>query len=295
MRVKLMAKTGGERLKLNPAFRTSVQQRNLVAWSHGSFDQNGAIDPGFAFVIASQPPHNFGFLMCRVGVKRNHLAPRVAVHDRDRSLYSNAQIPAHKFIFSESSYGVEVSIDIRAKTPLIQIESQLFAQVAHGLERKDRYRTAVCHRSMRSKQSQLMLIVNALTQPVHQPGIINRYPLPCRRLYIDAELGEVAVDGSKTRSSGRGFRQVAGLHTALGMPVRGTIEEHRFLLPTGEVRKSFRRSRALKRIYTVTVDAGKSDKSFLQFFTAHALDWIAPQALDFANNSHLGFYFRVVV
>src|SRR5689334_8516185 len=45
----------------------SVRNADLVPRPNGSFGQDGAVDPGLAFMLASQQPHDLGVGPCGVG------------------------------------------------------------------------------------------------------------------------------------------------------------------------------------------------------------------------------------
>ena len=67
----------------------SIQQRDFVARSDDTLGQNYTVDSSFAFMVASQAPHDLGICLCRVWIKCDHLATRIAFDHRDRRLRAN--------------------------------------------------------------------------------------------------------------------------------------------------------------------------------------------------------------
>src|SRR5690348_2919728 len=61
----------------------SIQQGDLVAGTDGALDENGAVDAGLTFMIASQSLHDLGARLCRVGIERHYFAARVAFQHGD--------------------------------------------------------------------------------------------------------------------------------------------------------------------------------------------------------------------
>src|SRR6266478_4302935 len=64
-------------------------------------------------------------------------------------------------------------------------------------------------------------------------------------------------------------------------------QQHLVRLTPGQVGKAGRRGRALKGEQPVPIDSGKTGKDFRQFFAAHALDRIPPDAFHTAHHAHM--------
>ena len=86
---KLTEVDAGREFPLRIFRSRSIQQRDLVARPDGPLDQNCTVDPSLAFMVASQPLHDLGVRLCRVGIERDHLAAGVAFNHCDGRFCAN--------------------------------------------------------------------------------------------------------------------------------------------------------------------------------------------------------------
>src|SRR5437868_10527548 len=68
-----------------------------------------------------------------------------------------------------------------------------------------------------------------------------------------------------------------------------TVQQHLIAFPPRQVREANRGGRTPECEKSVTVDAGEPCGYFRQRFAAHALDGIAPEAVDLAYHGHCYF------
>src|SRR5437899_10217169 len=97
---------------------------------------------------ASQLLHDLCILLPGVRIERYHLASGVAFQHRDGGLGADAQGPAHKCILFETSPRFEIDVDVRAEAPLVQSGTQLLSKLPNRVDRKQRDRPAIRHRSV---------------------------------------------------------------------------------------------------------------------------------------------------
>lgn len=137
-----------------------VQQCDFVARPNRAVDRR--VNPCLAVVGSCEASHNLRVRLRSIGITRDHFAAWVAVNHYNHNLRPNPQRPANELVFFKSTLRPNVDIHIRPKAPLVQIGSDLLAQLPGGLYRKERKRTAVGHGAIGPKQCQLMHLTNAL-------------------------------------------------------------------------------------------------------------------------------------
>jgi len=97
-----------------------VEQPDFVSGTNGSFDQDCGVDSGFAIVGPGDALHHVRIGLGGFGVEGDHFAARVAVDDGKNDFLSDAKGVADELIFAESVFGVEIEIDVRAKTAFVE-------------------------------------------------------------------------------------------------------------------------------------------------------------------------------
>src|SRR6266849_7554724 len=136
-------------------------------------------------------------------------------------------------------------------------------------------------------QRQLVLLTEVLAQQGDQSRIINGEQISRWCLDVDHEIGGSRVERGNSGPERFSFGEVGRLPHLFGMAIRGPVQKQLFLLPSGQIGKALRRRRTGKGVKTIAVKTGEADKGLLEFFTAHALDWIPPQAFDLSDDFHL--------
>src|SRR6266849_3625283 len=130
-----------------------VQQCDFVARPNRALHQDRRVHPCLAVMGSSDASHDFWVRLRSIGIKRDHFAAWVAVNHCNYCLRPNPQRLANELVFLKSSLRPNVDIHIRPKAPLVQIGSDLLAQLPGGLYRKERDRTAVGHGAIGPKQA----------------------------------------------------------------------------------------------------------------------------------------------
>src|SRR5262249_7050429 len=113
-----------------------AHQRDLVAPLDHTLDQNRGINASLGFTGTSQLLHDLCILLPGVRIECYHLAAGIAIGHDDGGPGANAQGPAHEGILVETSTGLEVDVDIRAKTALVQAGTQLLSHLPSRVDRK---------------------------------------------------------------------------------------------------------------------------------------------------------------
>src|SRR5215207_3109857 len=111
-------------------------------------------------------------------------------------------------------------------------------------------------------------------------------------LDVHAQVFWIGVHRVYTRLNKLCFGQVGRLRSLVRIPKPWTIPEQLFLLPPRQVGESFWSGRTLEGKVAVAIDPGEPHEGFLQLLAAHALDRIAPEAIDLSNNTHVRTPFR---
>src|SRR5215471_4336273 len=124
------------------------------------------------------------------------------------------------------------------------------------------------------------------TQFAKQFRIIDRQHLPGWSLDFDGEVRKVGGKRTEKWRPCLCLRQVYGPRRLLGIAEAGPVEQHRASVAAGEKRKASRRSRALEGIEAIAIDPREPDEYLGYFFASHALDGVAPDALDLADEVH---------
>src|SRR5262249_15446407 len=113
--------------------------------------------------------------------------------------------------------------------------------------------------------------------------IVDRQHLPAWSLDFDGEVRKVGGKRTEKWRQCLCLGQVYGLRRLLGIAEAGPIEQHRAGVAAGEKRKGGRRSRALEGIEAIAIDPREPDEYLGEFFAPHALDGVAPDALDLSD------------
>src|SRR5262249_51848267 len=75
-------------------------------------------------------------------------------------------------------------------------------------------------------------------------------------------------------------------HDPCGIAKRCTVTQHLRPRSPGQIRKAGRRILIEEGIEPIAENAGVADKDLVDGLAGHALDRIAPEALDFTDNGH---------
>jgi hypothetical protein len=107
------------------------------------------------------------------------------------------------------------------------------------------------------------------------------------RLDVHHELRRIGVKRSGTGRDAFCFGQIDGLRRLFRMTESRAIEEHLSLLPPRQVGEPLGTVRAFEGEESIAVDPGEPEVRHLQHLTAHALDRIAPEAVDSPYDAHV--------
>src|SRR5690349_12445143 len=116
------AKERCRRRRYFPAINLNVlvQQYDVISRSDGPFNEHDAVEASFAVVSLCHPSQDFWSRVCRVGIERDHLAPRVTVHHRYDRLSAYLEPATYQRILSEPAHGLEAGVYVCPKAPLVQ-------------------------------------------------------------------------------------------------------------------------------------------------------------------------------
>src|SRR5215208_1380582 len=113
-----------------------------------------------------------------------------------------------------------------------------------------------------------------------QGRIVDRDYFPRRRLDIDGKIGQFGIKWCYSRRDALGLAQIRWPCSSLRVAETRAKEHHAFLFAAREKRKTLGPGRASEAKQAIAVNAGKAEECLLQLFTRHALDRVAPEAVD---------------
>src|SRR6266478_7028488 len=102
-----------------------------------------------------------------------------------------------------------------------------------------------------------------------------------------AELRRIGEQRGQAGRDALRFGQIGGLGRLVRMAEAWAIEDHLFLLPSRQEWETRGAGRTPDGVEAVAIDAGKPDIGLRQLLAAHALDRIAPEAIDPSDETHL--------
>src|SRR6266702_8491770 len=132
-----------------------------------------------------------------------------------------AQHPTNKAVLREPRCGREVHENIHPEAPLVEVDPQLVAEPASGLDREQRDRTTIRHRPFRAQYGQVVPVAEPLVQLPDQHGIVNRQNLTRRRFASTARSTGLAKMGLSPGSMPSASAKLGGFAALSGYRKRG--------------------------------------------------------------------------
>ena len=132
-----------------------------------------------------------------------------------------------------------------------------------------------------------MALAHARGEHARQGGVVDSHHLARWRLDLHGEIRRIGWQRIQVGRERLRFLQIGRLGGLLRIAKPGPIQEHLSLLASRQIGEALGAAGTFEGEETITVDAGKPDEGLLQLLAAHALDRIAPEALDPSDDAHV--------
>src|SRR5436309_2004497 len=131
-----------------------------------------------------------------------------------------------------------------------------------------------------------MLFVDSGAKQVDQGRVVDRESFSIWRLYVDHQLSRSGGDGIYTGWHAFRLGQIDRTGSLVRVTESRPISQHLALFPSGQVRKRLWTGGTFEGEKAIPVNSRVSGEHFLQLFTTHAFDRVAPKAFHGSDRTH---------